>query len=75
MADELKIARLDAFRADPDLPLDFRILAGELLNDDDGFVARRVLPDGQCLAVIAQIFNTKLTLSRSIDDPGWEHAW
>jgi hypothetical protein len=42
-------------------------------QDDNGIYKR--LPDGRCLRVRKQMFNTILTLSRSVEDQGWEHGW
>lgn len=33
------------------------------------------LADGRVLRVTRQLFNSKITLSRSQEDQGWEHGW
>lgn len=33
------------------------------------------LPDGRVLRVHRRMYNTMLTLSRSVEDQGWEHGW
>lgn len=35
----------------------------------------RVLPDGRALRLDPRMFNTLLTLSRSVESWGWEHGW
>lgn len=35
----------------------------------------KALPDGRVLRVTEQLFNSKLMLSNSQQDPGWEHGW
>jgi hypothetical protein len=33
------------------------------------------LRDGRVLRITERIYNTQLTLSRSVKDFGWEHGW
>lgn len=37
--------------------------------------AYKLLDDGRALRVHGRMFNTLLTLSRSLDAPTWEHGW
>jgi len=70
-----RIAIVDAMSEIEDLNLNVRLMLRRLLHDAEGFVIRRVLPDGQALGVTVQFSNAKLTLSESIDSLGWSEAW
>jgi hypothetical protein len=51
-------------------------LRGEGLSfghDQNGLY--KVLEDGQVLRIAERLFNTMLTLSNSLEDPGWLEGW
>lgn len=41
----------------------------------EGSVALKRFADGRVARVTPQIYNVKITISRSLDAPGWEDAW
>lgn len=45
------------------------------LQDENGFIARKDLPDGRYTTLTPQIFTTKLTISRAGDEYGWYEAY
>lgn len=42
-------------------------------HDENGLY--KELPDGRVLRIREQIYNTILTLSRSVADQTWDHGW
>ena len=44
------------------------------LGEDSNGVYK-LLDDGRVLRVTKRLYNTILTLSKSLDDPTWEHGW
>jgi len=42
---------------------------------NDGIGGYKLLKDGRVLRIQARLFNTLLTLSRSVDSLTWEHGW
>lgn len=45
-----------------------------IYTDQDGNLTKK-LKDGRVLRVQERMFNTIMTLSNSIEDPGWTDGW